>query len=175
MQRNAAPDADRLRHDAQALHAAVSRLVRVYQFRDRDRICCHDVSVSQCHALERLVEAGPQRLQALAAAMRLDKSTASRVVDALVRKGYVERRADPDDGRAQQLRITRSGRALHDRIDAGLVDQQAELLADLDPALRAEVARVVDRLARAAEVRFAAGVAVGECAPADPHSPARCG
>ena len=30
-------------------------LVRVYQFRDRDHICCHDVSVTQCYALEMLV------------------------------------------------------------------------------------------------------------------------
>jgi hypothetical protein len=38
--------------DAETFHAALSELVRVYQFRDRDRICCHDVSVTQCYALE---------------------------------------------------------------------------------------------------------------------------
>jgi hypothetical protein len=36
--------------------------VSVYQFRDRDRICCHDVSVTQCYALETIVEHGPLRL-----------------------------------------------------------------------------------------------------------------
>lgn len=45
--------------DAEALHTAVADLVRVYQFRDRDRICCHDISVTQCYALEALVEHGP--------------------------------------------------------------------------------------------------------------------
>ena len=45
-----------LERDAVALQAAVSELVRVYQFRDRDRICCHDISVTQCYALETLVE-----------------------------------------------------------------------------------------------------------------------
>jgi hypothetical protein len=38
----------------------------VYQFRDRDRICCHDVSVTQCYALETVVEHGPMRLTTLA-------------------------------------------------------------------------------------------------------------
>ena len=33
--------------DALDLHEAVADLVRVYQFRDRDRICCHDVWVTQ--------------------------------------------------------------------------------------------------------------------------------
>jgi SAM-dependent methyltransferase len=35
------------------LYAALSDLVRVYQFRDRDRICCHDISVTQQDAILR--------------------------------------------------------------------------------------------------------------------------
>src|SRR6476646_7457918 len=72
-----------LDRDALALHEAVADLVRVYQFRDRDRICCHDVSVTQCYALETLVEHGPLRLSALAERLFLDKSTTSRVVSTL--------------------------------------------------------------------------------------------
>ena len=74
-----APDPN-LEQDAAALHAAVSDLVRVYQFRDRDHICCHDISVTQCYALEAVAERGPMRLGALADRMFLDKSTTSRVV-----------------------------------------------------------------------------------------------
>ena len=48
------------------LQQAVADLVHVYQFRDRDRICCHDVSVTQCYALETVVEHGPMRLSTLA-------------------------------------------------------------------------------------------------------------
>ena len=36
-----------LHRDAEALQEAVADLVRIYQFRDRDRICCHDISVTQ--------------------------------------------------------------------------------------------------------------------------------
>src|SRR6187402_3938274 len=101
-----------LHRDAAALQSAVAELVRVYQFRDRDRICCHDVSVTQCYALETLVEHGPQRLSALAERLFLDKSTTSRVVSSLVRKGYVEQRADAKDGRATTLSATRQGQRL---------------------------------------------------------------
>ena len=55
-----------LMQDARALQAAVAELVRIYQVRDRDRICCHDISVTQCHALEVLVARGPMRAQAMA-------------------------------------------------------------------------------------------------------------
>ena len=148
-----------LDRDAVALHAAVADLVRVYQFRDRDRICCHDVSVTQCYALETLVEHGPIRLSALAERLFLDKSTTSRVVGSLVRKGYVEQRADAKDGRAVTLSATRQGHRLCARITDDLVDQQKQLLQDLDPDVRAGVVQVIRRLARAADAKFRAGVA----------------
>jgi MarR family 2-MHQ and catechol resistance regulon transcriptional repressor len=153
-----------LDRDAEALQTAVAELVRVYQFRDRDRICCHDVSVTQCYALETLVEQGPLRLGALAQRLFLDKSTTSRVAATLVRKGYAEPRADPTDGRATTLQATRRGRALCARITADLVAQQRTLLADLDPAVRAGVVDVIRRLANAADARFRTGVSIGHAA-----------
>ena len=170
-----APD-ESLRRQAEEFHAAVSQLVRVYQYRDRDRICCHDVSVTQCHALEILVERGAVRSQVLAQALHLDKSTTTRVVDALVRKGYVERLADAADARVVLLRITRKGRQLHQRIDGDLVDQQQALLRDLDPAVRIGATELIRRLAHAADARFRSGRSAGECAAAgvDPDAAPDC-
>ena len=160
-----APSSAALDRDAVALQQAIADLVRVYQFRDRDRICCHDVSVTQCYALETLVGHGPLRLRALAARLFLDKSTTSRVVNTLVRKGYVEQRADATDGRAMLINATRQGQRLYARITSDLVEQQKQLLEDLAPGIRAGVVQVIQRLARAADARFRAGVSVGCCAP----------
>ena len=150
-----------LHRNAVALQAAVAELVRVYQFRDRDRICCHDVSVTQCHALETLVGHGPMRLSGLAERLFLDKSTTSRVVGTLVKKGYVEQRTDEADGRAIALHATASGRRLCKRITDDLVEQQKLLLQDLDPDVREGVVHVIRRLARAADSRFRSGVSAG--------------
>jgi MarR family transcriptional regulator, 2-MHQ and catechol-resistance regulon repressor len=147
--------------DAVSLQDAVSELVRVYQFRDRDRICCYDISVTQCHALEALVEHGPMRLSALAERLFLDKSTTSRVAGTLVRKGYVEQRADATDGRATTLSATRQGQRLCTRISTDLVEQQKALLEDLAPELRAGVIQVIRRLAQAADARFRSGTSTG--------------
>ena len=152
-----------LQRDAVALQAAISELVRVYQFRDRDRICCHDISVTQCYALETLVENGPMRLSALAERLFLDKSTTSRVVGTLVKKDYVAQQADEADGRATALNATASGRRLYKRITDDLVDQQKQVLEDLDPKVRDGVVNVIRRLARAADSRFRSGVSVGPC------------
>lgn len=164
----AKPRSTSLDRDAADLQAAVADLVRVYQFRDRDRICCHDISVTQCHALETLVEHGPLRLSALAERLFLDKSTTSRVVAALVKKGYVEHGSDAQDGRAIALSATRRGRSLCTRITDDLVAQQKQLLQDLDPEVRMGVVRVLRRLAQAADARFRSGSASGEaCCPAE--------
>ncbi len=156
-----------LDRDAAALQAAIADLVRVYQFRDRDRICVHDISVTQCYALETLVEHGPMRLGALAERLFLDKSTTSRVVGTLVKKRYVDQHAEKNDRRAIELSATPRGRQLHSRITADLIDQQKQLLQDLDPDVRGEVVSVIRRLGRAADSRFRSGISVGAvcCAP----------
>src|ERR1043165_7752795 len=105
-----------LQRQAEELHDALTDLVRVYQFRDRDRICCYDVSVTQCYALEGLARLGGMTLNELAAHLFLDKSTASRVVDALERKGYVARTTHPKDRRAVLLEATATGRTLENKI-----------------------------------------------------------
>jgi len=150
-----------LERDAAALHAAVADLVRVYQFRDRDRICCHDISVTQCYALETLVQHGPMRLSGLAERLFLDKSTTSRVVSTLVRKKYVEQRPDVNDKRATSLHVTPQGQRLYARITDDLVEQQKQLLQDFDPQVRTGVVTALRRLADAADARFRSGISVG--------------
>jgi len=146
-----------LQADAERLQDALSDLVRIYQFRDRNRICCYDISVTQCYALEALVEHGPLRLNALAERMYLDKSTTSRVVQTLIRKGYAANGAEAGDRRAMAIAPTRAGRGLLQRIRADLVEQQKLVVQDIDPGVRAGVIEVVRRLAQAAETRFACG------------------
>jgi DNA-binding MarR family transcriptional regulator len=144
-----------LDRDATRLHRAVSDLVRVYQFRDRNQICCHDISVTQCYALSALIRTGPLRLDALSRELYLDKSSTSRLVDQLETKGYLVRGKDQDDGRAIQLEVTEAGRALYTRIERGLVEQQKQLVADFDPEVRRAASELIATLARAAGVRFA--------------------
>lgn len=156
------PSAERtLAADAEALQRALADLVRIYQFRDRNRICCYDISVTQCYALEALVERGPMRLGALAERLYLDKSTTSRVVQTLVRKGYAANRPEPADRRAVAIAATRAGRRLLERITVDLVEQQKLIVRDIEPAVRAGVVEVIRRLSRAAESRFGCAVAMG--------------
>lgn len=62
--------------------------------------------------LKTLGECGPTRSSTLAAAVHSDPSTVSRQVASLVKDGLVERKADPEDGRASLLAATPAGLAL---------------------------------------------------------------
>jgi DNA-binding MarR family transcriptional regulator len=62
--------------------------------------------------LANLNHLGPSRSSALAEAVFSDPSTVSRQVATLVKEGLVERRADPDDGRASVLAVTEAGTRL---------------------------------------------------------------
>ncbi len=145
--------ASTLESDARALHRTLEDLIRLIQFRDRDRICCHDVSVSQCYALEALATGGPLRLNELAARLYLDKSTASRVVDGLVAKGYVERGRHPEDGRAVLLAATPAGRKLFERVEADLLAEVRAVLVELEPEMRRATVQLLGRLVRVAAGR----------------------
>lgn len=147
------PRDERLAADTRSFYEALSELMRVYQFRDRDRICCYDISITQCYALEALARERAMTLNDLASHLYLDKSTTSRVVDALERKGYVVRSEHPADGRALRLKITSAGRALHGKILNDILVEEEALLAEFSPEVRRSMTQVVVRLAKTAEGR----------------------
>jgi DNA-binding MarR family transcriptional regulator len=136
--------------------------IRAYQFRDRDRICCHDVSVTQCHALDVLVRRDRCTLNELAAALFLDKSTASRVVATLERKGYVARTRHPRDQRAVLLAATTAGRKTYARINEGLLVERRQILASFPPEVREQAAELIQRLTDALAARAACAPATGQ-------------
>ena len=144
-----------LTRQARELQDALAEFIRVYQFRDRDRICCHDVSVTQCYALDALLRRGLVTLNELAAELCLDKSTASRVVATLERKGYVARATHPRDARAVLLTATAAGKRLVERILGELVEEKKALLAEFPEEVRESAAELIQRLTTATRGRTA--------------------
>ena len=64
------------------------------------------------HAIFENLDAEGTRLTVLAARAGLTHQSVGEVVAELERRGYVERIADPTDGRARLVRLTESGRTL---------------------------------------------------------------
>jgi len=95
--------------------------------------------------LAHLVTEGPKRTTALAESVHADPSTVSRQTAALVRHGLLERRPDPEDGRASILAATPDGeRVFHEHRTEHCV-RMADILAGWPVA---DVQRLTNLLTR---------------------------
>ena len=133
---------------------ALQELLRIYQFRDRDRACYGAISPNECYALEAIERTGGLSVCGLATALGLHKSNASRLADGLEQKGYLRRDTDPSDGRGLRLAITAEGRRVHGAIRARVEAAHADILAGHTPAFRRDVVRLLRELAREAARRI---------------------
>jgi DNA-binding MarR family transcriptional regulator len=79
--------------------------------------------------------------------------------------GLVERRADPDDGRASLLAITDAGTALLDRARQRRDDRIAAIIEPWQHAERAQFADLIDRFTAGYEEHWCAGRAEPVRAP----------
>ena len=145
--------------DAASLYRVMTELLRVYQFRDRDRVGYHDLTITQCYVLDILVRRGPLSLNELAAEMLLDKSTLSRVVDGLENQRAVKRTTHPADGRSTLIEPTRSGASRYARVEADLVAENAKVLSGFTAPVRRQLVSLIAELTRAARERQLAQVA----------------
>ncbi|GAA1996109.1 MarR family transcriptional regulator [Nakamurella flavida] len=90
---------------------------------------------------------GPLRAGDLADRINADPSTVSRQVAALVKAGLLERRADPDDGRASLLVVTDAGRARLAEHEVRRGWATAPVLAGWSLHDRSELLRLMSRYA----------------------------
>ncbi|WP_214407145.1 MarR family winged helix-turn-helix transcriptional regulator [Pseudonocardia lacus] len=129
---------------ADRVSTALIRLIRLIERKKAQRQSDHPDAVERAtyHLLVHLVKGGPRRAVVLAEEVHSDPSTISRQVAQLVKLGYVERTADPDDGRATLLAATEEGSRVFEEnrrlrnehvagVLAGWPEPDREALADL--------------------------------------------
>lgn len=97
----------------------------------------------------RSLRARPRRITALAAEERVTQPAITLLVNRLAEKGWVERIADPSDGRAVLVSLTRHGEEAFDRLRAeyqALVHEEIAGLDDHEVETLAEAVGILDRL-----------------------------
>jgi DNA-binding MarR family transcriptional regulator len=106
----------------------------------------------QLHLTLAMIGTGqPIRVSDLAALLDVERSTVSRRVTELVALGLVDRAADPDDGRAAALTLTRAGQRALTRIQDAWYHTLADLTAEWDPRQQQEALHSLAALADALE------------------------
>jgi DNA-binding MarR family transcriptional regulator len=96
---------------ASEFQATMVALIRTLGLHQPDRTPCgQPVSVAEAHALLELGREPGLSQNGLAARLRLEKSSVSRIVTALEKRGWVARKRKPQDTRIVQVHLTDDGR-----------------------------------------------------------------
>jgi DNA-binding MarR family transcriptional regulator len=120
--------------------AALSRL-----FLTRTSVC---VSRTEVGVL-RVLRAGPRRITELAAEERVTQPAITLLVNRLAERGWVERVADPSDGRAVLVSLTAAGEEVFERLRAeyrALLHEEMVSLEDEEVETLAAAVAILDKL-----------------------------
>lgn len=136
-------------------YQALSALARAYQLRDRSTLLAEGVTVTECYALEAVIRDPGCSVTAVARELGLNKSSASRAILALERRGLLRRAEDPKEHRAVRLEPTARGRARHRRVVTRVAAEYRGLLSSISPARRRQLVDTLERLAELTRKRLA--------------------
>lgn len=109
-----------------------------------------DVTLPQYRTLVILAYNGPQRTVDLAEALEVNSSTATRMIDRLVRRGVVRRDAHPEDRRANRVMITDEGRSIVAAVTGRRRKEFGQILRKMDAAARQSLVDGLTALSNAA-------------------------
>jgi DNA-binding MarR family transcriptional regulator len=106
-----------------------------------------DISITQMKTLHALSDCAQEiSVKQLSDRLGLSLPGASRIVDGLLRRGWVERREDPDDRRMKRIGITDAGREIVERIETARLVGLEKYAAALSPEQRTRLSAALSDL-----------------------------
>lgn len=108
-----------------------------------------ELSLSEIYALNILAERAPVSQQDLGAALLLEKSSVTRLVQQLEQRGWVTRERDPRDNRLRMLRLSALGAQMTEQMHSHMHERHAELFNQLSPEEQAGLMLGLTALRRA--------------------------
>lgn len=107
------------------------------------------LSLSELYALSILAEEAPLSQQDLGAALALEKSSVSRLVQQLEQRGWMLRDRDPNDNRLRLLRLSAEGQRISNVVGQRMHERHAEVFQQLTPEDQAALLQGLTALRRA--------------------------
>jgi MarR family transcriptional regulator, organic hydroperoxide resistance regulator len=131
------------RHLVQEVEEVLSALSLSFIQMERSGKCCHGVTLSQCHTLSILLKRGGLIMNELSKQMGLTKSTMTRIVNNLVRDGWVEQAREQRDRRLVSVRLTQKGKEMAETLNLSSRDCIERILKHIP---QEKVGQVVESL-----------------------------
>jgi DNA-binding MarR family transcriptional regulator len=142
--------------NAKDFRRSVRNLVRALGVLDEARTPCGvDVSVREAYALDAISvgegAGAPLSQSDLQAALGIDKSNVTRLVQQLVAEGRVEQRTGEEDGRVRHLHLTAKGRRVAHNVDEQSLRRFVGVLERIPAKERGSVLQAIETFRAALE------------------------
>ncbi|HQP30733.1 MAG TPA: MarR family winged helix-turn-helix transcriptional regulator [Deltaproteobacteria bacterium] len=164
------PEIDPRDREVLDLIMGLSKAVRCCR---QDEVFCEDVTFTQFLILDRIAGRTELGMVSLHAELGVDKSTTTRLVAPLLRRGLIARERAGHDSRAVVLTLTARGKAVHARVWQCLADFVRAIQAEI-PARRREgvlkgAGAFLQAMQQVADRRYAGNNPARCCAGASRH------
>ena len=133
-----------------SLQTSLIALIRAFGLHHPEKTPCgQSVSVTEAHALIELTQAAPLSQGELSKRLSLEKSTVSRLVNALSRRGWIERDRNPADRRIVEIQLTDTGKQAANTLSDARQLKFDQVLSSIPKDRRDDVIDALDVLVEA--------------------------
>lgn len=129
----------------------VRKLVRMFQLFERDQIKVHGFTTTQCYTLLEIDKAGSMTMNELSDRMNLNSSTMTRILDTLVRDGYIQRQKSAEDRRLVLVSLSETGKASAEKLNSSVNAYYKKVMGSIPEGKLDDILQSTDLLVHAFE------------------------
>jgi DNA-binding MarR family transcriptional regulator len=116
----------------ESLGKYITTISRYINYYINKKVDVYNININQAHILKYLYNNEGINQDELTKIMRSDKVTISKLLDGLVKEGYIEKRQNEKDKRVKNLYVTNKGKELKNEIHSNFKKITKILSKDLD-------------------------------------------
>jgi len=102
-----------MERDLYRIYTKLTKLIRLSQ---TEAILCENITFTQFTILDYVIETEKLELSNLHKLLQVEKSTTTRLIEPLVKKGLIKKKKSHRDTRAIELEITEQGQIVHNKV-----------------------------------------------------------
>lgn len=129
----------------------VRKLVRMFQLFERDQIKIHGFTTTQCYTLLEIDKTGSITMNELSDRMNLNSSTMTRILDNLVRDGYIERQKSAEDRRLVLVALSEKGKVSARKLNDSVNGYYKKVIESIPEGRLDDILKSTDLLVHAFE------------------------
>lgn len=126
------------------LFATIRKLVTSLRIFQNEMVFCEDVTFSQFSILNYVSKTGILEMSELHSLLSVEKSTTTRLVEPLIKKGYLVKNRSSHDSRIVELHLTPEGKIVHQKVWNCISDFMINLDQSIPNDKKSEVLQALD-------------------------------